>query len=184
MKERKVSVRNKEKEVDVKHGNLKKTRVKKTPKVSLHKDSEVVQKGRNNKKKRKIQTKNRNKQQESNRRYKEGEEANASQETVTKGKKQESYLVRSPAGTAGREGQTYFVLVLAGQFEHRWKKLKQKGTKNKRLLIGLRIWRRSHHSTEQAKLNPTEIHKYLDYPGRGISYWFSYTENQYGMHTK
>lgn len=36
MKERKVSVRNKEKEVDVKHGNLKKTRVKKTPKVSLH----------------------------------------------------------------------------------------------------------------------------------------------------
>lgn len=54
MKECKVSVWNKVKEVDVKQDNLKKVRVKKTPKTSLHQDSEVIQKGRNKKKKGKL----------------------------------------------------------------------------------------------------------------------------------
>lgn len=46
-----------------------------------------------------------------------------------KEKTKENYPVRAPGGNTGREGQTYFVLVLVGQFEHMWKKLKQKGTK-------------------------------------------------------
>lgn len=65
--------------------------------------------------------------------------------------------MRAPGGNTGRGGQTYFVLVLAGQFEHTWKKLKQKGTKNKKwLLVGLRIWKRSHNSTDKQKINPTK----------------------------
>lgn len=101
-KECKVSVRNKVKEMDVKQDNLKK-RQSKNPKISLHQDSEIRQKGRNKKKKRKTQTKNRNKQQQSNRRYKEGEAANASQETVTKGKKQERTIRWEPQGATQAE---------------------------------------------------------------------------------
>lgn len=50
---------------------------------------------------------------------------------MTKGKKKKGGELssESPRGSTGREGQTYFVLVLAGQFERMWKKLKQKGTK-------------------------------------------------------
>lgn len=40
--------------MDVKQDNLKKVRVKKPPKTSLHQDSEVIQKGRNKKKKGKL----------------------------------------------------------------------------------------------------------------------------------
>lgn len=175
MKECKVSVWNKVKEVDVKQDNLKKSEGKKKPKRSLHQDSEVVQKGRNKKKKGKLKPR----RETDSRNPTEGTKREKKQMPLRKlwqkeKKNEESYLVRAPGGNTGRGGQTYFVLVLAGQFEHTWKKLKQKGTKNKKwLLVGLRIWRRSQNSIDKQKTNPTKNTSVPLLPRRGTSEVFS-----------